>query len=71
MYIKGGNDEGGVPNQQQFVARIFDGLGFEVIPPENPKVMGGPIKYRVTDEALESLKGKSFSVNSDGTVSDG
>jgi hypothetical protein len=51
------------------VSEALVALGFETLPPENPKVMDAPVRLKVTDAALKALKNaKMIEVESDGTV---
>lgn len=55
---------------QALVTGILGELKFEHVP-SNPPVMGGPQKFKITDETIEhlsSLKGKTLVVGSSGEV---
>ncbi len=52
---------------QTIAMQALEALKYEVVPDEGGNV-GGPTKMTATDEALDSLKGKTVEVRGDGTV---
>ena len=52
---------------QAIAMQALGALKYKIVPDEGGKV-GGPTKMTATDEALDSLKGKTVEVRGDGTV---
>ena len=55
---------------QTDIMQALEALGFVYQPDESKKV-GGPMDFTASDEALDVLKGKTVTVNSDGSVTVG
>lgn len=54
---------------QAQITTALSELGLEQVPPDNPKIMGGPQRLKVTQATLAKLTvGKRFEVASDGTI---
>ena len=55
---------------QTDIMNALESLGFAPQPDESD-VVGGPMKLAANDEALDALKGKTVTVDSDGSVAVG
>jgi hypothetical protein len=53
---------------QAQVGAVLTALGFEGQPPDPPGVVGGPQNFKISDAALDALRGKTITIDGDGTT---